>query len=554
MATTTDSTKEKALNHALILLAQYPASSVAPIINDDNTESAKDVLDSVIALLRQEHLKISRLEGPNSKHAQEIKATLDEAYDHRSGMVYIRQASSYLRSSYASTAFQRNPGIGWENLLGQQGVRSIPFFGAEIHNNARGFGKDRLKLAADIDKQYWQNINHVRVSGAGNTNYVIAKDDIGNWYVKNYSADPEPIIRGAESLAAFAMGGALQTDMVSQLQELRGEGAGASGTTSSASVSPLVKVLAKYESEYSQETNRTLESLLDRFNNTGSDTAYTNSMAAAIESQWESDAAIANKMEPLQQQLTLAATSQMKDVHQKLEAAHTNTTDAKDEISDIKLKIKNGPKQDMLASLELMEKDLSNPKQNIPLLDSIEQKYEVSKSAELQKDFDALRNALGSDEQGQIIADGLQALRRFHNLLVASVATVDFDSEAKGALDAEKAVLAALETDIAEATAVRDQAEVDRDNAEGDAKVPFQTKVEQQDAIIAEKTASKTTSEGKIPGLQSTYEAAVKAKPNAQNIVTNLVKAEINKFIEIRETAISVHEDRLAFVGEAASQ
>ena len=42
-------------------------------------------------------------------------------------------------------------------------------------------------ILGEIDKQFWQNINRVRVAGAGATNYVVAKDDIGNWYVKRYS-------------------------------------------------------------------------------------------------------------------------------------------------------------------------------------------------------------------------------------------------------------------------------------------------------------------------------------------------------------------------------
>jgi hypothetical protein len=31
------------------------------------------------------------------------------------------------------------------------------------------------------DKQFWQNINSVEFSGAGATNYGIARDDIDNW-------------------------------------------------------------------------------------------------------------------------------------------------------------------------------------------------------------------------------------------------------------------------------------------------------------------------------------------------------------------------------------
>ena len=39
------------------------------------------------------------------------------------------------------------------------------------------------------------------MTGGGSTNYVVAKDDIGNWSVKEVATDPEDIIKGAKSLA-----------------------------------------------------------------------------------------------------------------------------------------------------------------------------------------------------------------------------------------------------------------------------------------------------------------------------------------------------------------
>ncbi|MGB1007662.1 MAG: hypothetical protein ACPGVX_10820, partial [Thalassobaculaceae bacterium] len=69
--------------------------------------------------------------------------------------------------------------------------------------------------AADIDKQFWQNINRVRVAGGGTTNYVMAKDDIGNWYVKSYETDVDDIINSTIGLAKFALGARLGTDFLS---------------------------------------------------------------------------------------------------------------------------------------------------------------------------------------------------------------------------------------------------------------------------------------------------------------------------------------------------
>lgn len=73
---------------------------------------------------------------------------------------------------------------------------------------------------SEIDKQYWQTVNSVKVNGAGRTNYVVTKDDIGNWYVKGYSADPQDIIKGAQSLALFSMGGHFQANTFDKLRQV----------------------------------------------------------------------------------------------------------------------------------------------------------------------------------------------------------------------------------------------------------------------------------------------------------------------------------------------
>jgi hypothetical protein len=69
------------------------------------------------------------------------------------------------------------------------------------------------------------------VAGGGNTNYVIAKDDIGNWYVKNYSADPKDVIHSAQGLALFAVGPAIgSTSLVVKAAAQNATAAMAQGT------------------------------------------------------------------------------------------------------------------------------------------------------------------------------------------------------------------------------------------------------------------------------------------------------------------------------------
>ncbi len=150
---------------------------------------------------------------PKSDRVRYLERALAIALEHRSGMVYIRPPSAYLRTSYAATGLQSDPRLSWENMLWAHMKRSIPFIGEKWVNKD---DEGRLETLQKIDKQFWQNINSVRLAGAGITNYALVKDDIGNWYAKGFSADPEPIIRGAQSLALFSAGGNLNMNLLRQ--------------------------------------------------------------------------------------------------------------------------------------------------------------------------------------------------------------------------------------------------------------------------------------------------------------------------------------------------
>ena len=78
--------------------------------------------------------------------------------------------------------------------------------------------QDRLDTLTEIDKQFWQNINSVRLAGAGNTNFVLVKDDIGNWYAKGLEADPASIIEGIRANALFALGIPLNANLLEVLE------------------------------------------------------------------------------------------------------------------------------------------------------------------------------------------------------------------------------------------------------------------------------------------------------------------------------------------------
>lgn len=157
-----------------------------------------DVMDAVIveleAKLREE------IANDDNASVARLRAALNEAYEQRTRMVYIRPPSFYLKNSYPVTSLQDNSSQGpWKNMLAQQAWRGVPFV---------NMFKDKTNAETQkrLDQLYWQNINRVRVAATGITNYVIAKDPVGNWYVKNYSGDPSPIIKAAKAAAMMGAG------------------------------------------------------------------------------------------------------------------------------------------------------------------------------------------------------------------------------------------------------------------------------------------------------------------------------------------------------------
>ncbi|MEQ1907130.1 MAG: hypothetical protein ABL888_23295 [Pirellulaceae bacterium] len=137
---------------------------------DEKTGSKLEIssihsLDRMITTLRREHIQ-ALAKGDNSG-AQALAGAIKAAYDHRANLAYIRPASAFLRNSYPASALQSDPRVGWQNLLSQSAERALPFFSQKVANWAE---RERLAVRTEFDKQYWQNINNVRVSGSGLTN------------------------------------------------------------------------------------------------------------------------------------------------------------------------------------------------------------------------------------------------------------------------------------------------------------------------------------------------------------------------------------------------
>ena len=211
-STTNDDKKEiKKLKNALASMEKKTPpmdsltinNNVLPIDNPD----AKDVMDQLIAIMRYEYLKEVRQNGEGGGRTEQLAQAIKEAYMQRESMVFLRPAMSYLRTSFTATSLQQNTPLEWSNMLQEHGGRAL--FSLKSRNGAGA-------ALSEIDKQYWQNINRVRVRGAGDTNYVIAKDDVGNWYIKSYSTDVGDIINSAKNLAMFGAGAGMGANMPSR--------------------------------------------------------------------------------------------------------------------------------------------------------------------------------------------------------------------------------------------------------------------------------------------------------------------------------------------------
>jgi hypothetical protein len=210
--------------------------------------SAKDIRDVWITLMEYEH-DLALYNGDKHR-AKQIMEAIKAARKKREGMIFIRPAMAYLRTSFPATSLQSNPNLTWDNMLGGQMLRSIPF-APQISEFLNPDAKCDARITAEIDKQFWQNINRVRVAGGGNTNYAVVKDDIGNWYVKGYSANPEDIIQSAQNLALFSAAGKMGTPSLvpSALATEPNQVRATPGST-------LESMLSKYEEDYREKTEQ----------------------------------------------------------------------------------------------------------------------------------------------------------------------------------------------------------------------------------------------------------------------------------------------------------
>lgn len=282
-----------------------PNVAVKSPFSESTELTAKDVRDLWITLLGYEH--DLALRAGNVGRAKQIKQAIKAAEEKRAGMVYIRPAMAYLRTSFPATSLQDNPNLTWDNMLGGHMMRSIPF-GPQLHDFLYPEAKRDARINAEIDKQFWQNINRVRVAGGVDTNYVIAKDDIGNWYVKRYSANPKDVIKSAKNLAMFSLSAQISADMIGGLNAL--EDRKETKQETGAAKSSLDQVFSKYCQDYKsriQEDYDELAEILEK-----------ETIRRRIQKAWTENQALKDHIGPLLNELADASATYLERAGQDL--------------------------------------------------------------------------------------------------------------------------------------------------------------------------------------------------------------------------------------------
>jgi hypothetical protein len=243
------------------------------IVPNPDAKSRIEVVDSVIAQLRYQHLDSIRRLGVDAAETRQLAMALAAARKEREDNVFLRPTSTYLRAANAATMFQTDPSLRWKNMLIENATETV-------RSLIDRQDKQKFDLVrADLDKTYWQNINTVKVAGAGSTNFVVAKDDVGNWYVKAMGSNPEAMVKAAKNLALFNMGSGFDTDLL-RVDELRGkidntnddtkraemrtELNGLTGGKSGPAVSARATTLSLFQDNYEKLSKAQLSSLASR--------------------------------------------------------------------------------------------------------------------------------------------------------------------------------------------------------------------------------------------------------------------------------------------------
>lgn len=554
-------TEKKPYEHAIEFVKDRQSTlEDMKIVDNTDAKNTKDVFDQMIALLKHRHIQAVKDAGADSASAKYCDEALQLAYSYRSNMVYIRPPSAYLRNSYPSTSLQSDPGLTWKNMLGEQAQRSMPFyrFGHDL--------KPKEKITAEIDKQYWQNINSVRVAGAGRTNYVIAKDDVGNWYVKRYSSDPQDIIKSAQKLALFNLNPMMKTDLVGRLsskidqekvqqqdqynaQDGENKAPEVTEKKTEANRTTLEQIFDKYQNEYTEQTKNDYEKLRGILNKKTdvNEKEPKSSIEDDIENAWKKNTDTNNFIGTLTANMDNAAiylVNARKELPEKPEEEKekkgraTRIVDALREIkrfhtvliSDIRdLKLTENPTKNLAEKKEAKktaDKELQETEEDLP------KKKTLVESAQSYYD-------------NQVKIEGDLKLDWVRKTTLYEGYPENTDEEKKEKQNRKD------EMDTAKVT--HDKAEIDVVNAKtklDNANNAYTQATEQ----FKQRQAAVSSAEQGVKTAQDELDSAVRAGKFAIQSTTNIVRNVLMDILEKRTDVVKDYETGIMFIGDAIKE
>ncbi|MHC4084630.1 MAG: hypothetical protein ACYSWZ_01410 [Planctomycetota bacterium] len=486
---------EKLTNAINVLSKKSPP--IEPIVVDmsklPSKPSAKEVRDLWITVLQYEHdLALSNGEKPR---ADEIMEALEAARKKREGMIFIRPAMAYLRTSFPATSLQNNPNLTWDNMLGGHMMRSIPF-GPGINEFFNPDAKRDARINAEIDKQFWQNINRVRVAGGGFTNYAVVKDDIGNWYVKGYSSNPEDVIKSAKNLAMFSLSAKMNTNFVGRNNREQG---GLPGTDKpDGNQTAVERMYNKYKDQYDSRTKTDSEQLIE---------LLKSEMRSAIMQAWQQNEGLKGSIGKLNNKLDAAIKLHLKKLPSELKKAKDVT--------------KRGSK--IVSALHAIRRFhntlLANVHDTItgPARDKLSEK-EKKKAAKESKLNDA-KKKYSDAEKAKDIAEINWENR-------SSAAAEDPDNPGKKQLS---------------------------DKAKDELKKAQKT-LSRAEANVAEKQAAFEEVNNEFEIASTEYDKAERAEKRAIQDVRQIVREKVMVLMNSRMNSIKEYETALMFIGESSKQ
>lgn len=172
------------------------------LLGKSRGQTSAEIWNEVMDMLRVELVTLQK-NGADSARIKSIEAALLSAQEARERSIHILPAVAYLRTTAPVSIATSGQISDWSNMLDQQADRAL--FGIQSLFRKGGLPESVFEL----DSQYWHPVNTVRVTGAGNTNYALMQDDVGNWVTKNFGANTDEIIKAAKRAALFAANGAV---------------------------------------------------------------------------------------------------------------------------------------------------------------------------------------------------------------------------------------------------------------------------------------------------------------------------------------------------------